>query len=229
MTQPELVRKSGLQRQHVHSLLKNETLGRMPEERTIAGLAKAFPHIGEGPFLTKAAISIGVPVDRLTVVEPDYAQLSNEALLGILRNRLERGGQKDAGTAEAEKTTAAIRSRRERFLRHNGDNPLIRTIESDLADAESTGDAAELERILDRLDALMLAEDHGELIDQFRRARFDIIHVDKDVIVQIRRGDQVPADLLQQLAAYQTGLASGREEQLRGQEKTGEENQDEEE
>lgn len=170
MSQPELVRRSGLTRQHVHSLLKNNTLGRMPEDRTIAGLAKAFPDVGEEPFLTKAAIAIGVPVERLTVVEPDYSQLSDETLIGILRSRLERGGQRDAGTADAQKNHA------------------------------------------------------GRVSPPAPDPRVDLVHLDEDVVVHLHRGDEIPAELVEQLAAYAPGIDAGRV--IPEQEQAGEEDQD---
>ena len=92
MTRPELERRSGLSRQHIAKLLTNKSLVRLPHRSTFDALAKAFPVVGDLPFITKAAEAIGVPVDRLTMVEPDYDSLSNEALLGILARRLERGG-----------------------------------------------------------------------------------------------------------------------------------------
>lgn len=92
MTRPALERASGLSRQHIHQLLDDRKtgLGRMVEESTISALATAFPDIGETAFIAKAAESLGVPVDRLSVVDTDLNQLSDEALLGILALRLER-------------------------------------------------------------------------------------------------------------------------------------------
>lgn len=91
MTRPELVRASGLSRQHVHQLLDptRDTLGRMPEPATIEGLTRAFPESREVSFITKAAEALGVPVDRLVVVQPaSFDDLPDEVLLGILAQRL---------------------------------------------------------------------------------------------------------------------------------------------
>lgn len=92
MRRPDLERASGLSRQHIHQLLDDRKtgLGRMLDDSTITALAKAFPDIGETAFIAKAAESMGVPVDRLTVVSADLDQLTDEALLGLLSKRLER-------------------------------------------------------------------------------------------------------------------------------------------
>ncbi len=92
MSRPDLERASGLSRQHIHQLLddRRRSLGRMVDEATIAGLSRAFADIGETPFIVKAAESLGVPVDRLAVVDVDLDRLSDDALLGILARRLKR-------------------------------------------------------------------------------------------------------------------------------------------
>ena len=45
---------------------------------------------------------MGIPVDA-TLAEPDYSALSNEALLGILKERLD-GGRNEGRQPEAQKT-----------------------------------------------------------------------------------------------------------------------------
>ena len=97
MPRPDLERASGLSRQHIHQLLDDRKtgLGRMVDDSTIAALARAFPDVGESAFIAKAAESLGVPVDRLTVVRADFDQLTDEALLGLLSKRLERSRQRD--------------------------------------------------------------------------------------------------------------------------------------
>lgn len=92
MSRPELERASGLSRQHIHQLLddRRTSLGRMVDDATIAGLSRAFADIGETAFIVKAAESLGVPVDRLAVVDVDLDRLSDDALLGILARRLKR-------------------------------------------------------------------------------------------------------------------------------------------
>lgn len=103
MTQPDLVRRSGLSRQHVHTMLKAETLTRLPAATTIDGLHQAFPHVTRETFVLRAAAAMGIPVDA-TLAEPDYSQLSNDTLLGILRSRLD-GGSSDGRQPDAEKMT----------------------------------------------------------------------------------------------------------------------------
>lgn len=101
MSRPQLERASGLSRQHVHQLLDDSRtrLGRMVDDATIAGLARAFPDVGEPSFIAKAAESLGVPIDRLTVVDVDPDRLSDDALLGILARRLKRAAGQ-AGTSD---------------------------------------------------------------------------------------------------------------------------------
>ena len=99
MTQADLVRRSGLTPQHVSTMLKGETMSRLPEAKTFEGLCQAFPTVPPSVFVLAAAAAVGLPVETEA---PDYSQLSNEALLGILHNRLE-GGQQDGGTPEAQK------------------------------------------------------------------------------------------------------------------------------
>lgn len=101
MGRPDLVRRSGLSRQHVHQLLTLEQLTRLPAPATIDGLHKAFPHVSREAFVIQAAAAMGIPVD-VEALKPDYSQLTNETLLGILKDRLD-GGSGDAGNAEAEK------------------------------------------------------------------------------------------------------------------------------
>lgn len=92
MTRPDLERTSGLSRQHIHQLLddRRTRLGRMIDNTTITGLARAFPDIGDTAFIIKAAESMGVPVDRLATIDIDTDRLSNDALLGILARRLQQ-------------------------------------------------------------------------------------------------------------------------------------------
>lgn len=102
MRPADLVRRSGLSRQHVSSLLNDAELSRMPEARTFRALSQAFPAVRPSSFVLAAAQAAGVlSADEVVT---DYDDLSNDALLGILRSRLDRGGQSDAGTAEAQKS-----------------------------------------------------------------------------------------------------------------------------
>ncbi len=111
MSRPALERASGLSRQHIHQLLddRRTSLGRMVDDATIAGLARAFADVGEGAFIAKAAESMGVPVDRLAAVDIDLDRLSDEALLGILARRLERAASLRAQTANDEPQALAAR------------------------------------------------------------------------------------------------------------------------
>jgi hypothetical protein len=76
----------------------------MVADETIAGLHRAFPEIPEGVFITKAAEALGVPVDRLETVDPDLSSLSDEALLGILAERLRERRSSDGRQPDAEKS-----------------------------------------------------------------------------------------------------------------------------
>lgn len=126
MSRPALERASGLSRQHIHQLLddRRTSLGRMVDDTTIAGLARAFADIGEGAFIAKAAESMGVPVDRLAAIEVDLDRLSDEALLGILARRLERASSLRAQAADDEPRPLAARrghKARERLDQEWGD------------------------------------------------------------------------------------------------------------
>lgn len=107
--QADLVRASGLSRALVSRLVTKDTLGRMVEDSTIAGLARAFPEVGEEAFITKSAEALGVPVDRLIVVDASMERISNRALLDLLAQRLgestsERGGTNDKPSAAPKKS-----------------------------------------------------------------------------------------------------------------------------
>lgn len=104
MDRPGLVRRSGLSRQHVHDLLTNEKLSRLPAGKTIDGLHRAFPHVTREQFVLTAAVAMGIPVDA-ELAKPDYSKLTNEALLGILKDRLE-GRQSWSGGTSAEDEVA---------------------------------------------------------------------------------------------------------------------------
>lgn len=103
MTQSDLARRAGLSRQHVHGMLKAEKLTRLPAGSTIDGLHRAFPHVSRETFVLQAASAMGVPVD-VNPSAPDYQSLSNEALLGILKERLD-GGSDEGRQPEDQKNT----------------------------------------------------------------------------------------------------------------------------
>ncbi|NNG20530.1 hypothetical protein HJ590_13330 [Naumannella sp. ID2617S] len=199
----------------VAKYMRDEQRGRTPDS-TLQALAAGLDL--DVRLLREAA---GRPGGELGPYVPDaransLTKAQREALDRLIVSIVDQGGQTDAGTAEAQKTTQAIRARRDRFLRHNADHPLIQQIENDLAAAEERDHTDELARILDRLDALILAADHGELIDQFRQgANRPGLHAVPD---------QVDA------AAYGTGQGSQSVDRpdLQAQQQAGEENQDEE-
>lgn len=120
MSRPDLEQASGLSRQHIHQLLNDRRtgLGRMVDDQTLAGLVRAFPDVGESAFIVKAAESLGVPVDRLNTASTAPPQLSDDALLGILAQRLRRAGRAPLRAAKAESAegsaVAARRGARER-------------------------------------------------------------------------------------------------------------------
>jgi transcriptional regulator with XRE-family HTH domain len=122
--QADLARASGITPATVSRLLTKGHLGRMVADDTIAGLHKAFPEIPEGVFITKAAEALGVPVDRLETVDPDLSSLSDEALLGILAERLRErrssdGRQPDAQKSDEQEGTAPLtwqERRRQRMI-----------------------------------------------------------------------------------------------------------------
>lgn len=108
MSRVELARTSGLSKQHISQMLDDSKtrLGRMVDDKTIRGLLRAFPDISEPAFVTKAAEALGVPVDRLPQVDPDYERLSNDALLGILRKRLTERSPGWPAAGGSEETTS---------------------------------------------------------------------------------------------------------------------------
>jgi transcriptional regulator with XRE-family HTH domain len=137
MSRPDLERASGLSRQHIHQLLddRRASLGRMVDDTTIAGLARAFADVGETAFIVKAAESLGVPIDRLAPIDVDLDRLSDDALLGILARRLKRASSAplqavsdnpsaEAGDAPDDQTPLAARHRRraQRHLDEDWDN-----------------------------------------------------------------------------------------------------------
>lgn len=101
--QADLVRASGMNRGTVSRLLTREHLGGMVSDHTIASLHRAFPEVREEVFISKAAEALGIPVGRLTA-DPDISRLSDEALLGILAERLKGRRSSDGRQPEAEKS-----------------------------------------------------------------------------------------------------------------------------
>ncbi len=102
MTPPELMRRSGLTRQHVHSLLTEDSMVRMPTVKTFTGLGRAFPAVPPASFVLAAAAAIGIPVDGADIA--DQREISNETLLAILKARLEGGSTHEDLASPAQKS-----------------------------------------------------------------------------------------------------------------------------
>lgn len=89
-TASDLQRASGLSKQHISRLLKDDRvhLQQRPDQTTVDGLARAF---GVDPIvvLSHVAEAMGLPTSRVQV--PDPAALTDDELLRILAERLRRG------------------------------------------------------------------------------------------------------------------------------------------
>lgn len=90
-TAAELSRASGLTRQNLSRLLNDDrdVLQRRPEPSTVTGFAKAF-RMSEDQVLSYVAEAMGFKPARISV--SDVSALSNEELLRVLAERLNRGG-----------------------------------------------------------------------------------------------------------------------------------------
>lgn len=88
----DLVLASGIAKQVVSSLLNDDRdrIDRMPTDRTIDGLAKAFSTSRE-VILNRVADAMGLPVDEPVIVY-DARRVPNEELLRELERRLQEGG-----------------------------------------------------------------------------------------------------------------------------------------
>jgi transcriptional regulator with XRE-family HTH domain len=94
--QAELVSRSGLTKQTVSKLMdrSRDSLGGKLDEKTIAGLAKALS-VDESIIIRKAAEAMGIPLDRIVILDPNT--LPDDVLLELLRRRLsERHERLDA-------------------------------------------------------------------------------------------------------------------------------------
>jgi transcriptional regulator with XRE-family HTH domain len=105
--QAELVRASGLTKQHVSNLVNDDRnrLDAMPSRETITALARAF-HVTEDAVMVVAARAYGVPVDEPVVV-PTMEGIPSSQLAGELQRRLtreerERDGRESAPTSQDE-------------------------------------------------------------------------------------------------------------------------------
>lgn len=98
-TQAELVRKSGLSRQLIWSVLNDgrDHLGQMPDERTLEGLAKGF-RLPIETIRTAAARSLVGYTDDGTVLTIRLQDVSTDALLNEIRRRIDENQSRNADT-----------------------------------------------------------------------------------------------------------------------------------
>lgn len=90
-TAADLQRSSGLTKQNLSRLLRDEReqLQQRPDAATVHSLARAFG-VSDELVLSHVAEAMGLPTNRVEVAAA--ADLSNEELLRILAERLNRGG-----------------------------------------------------------------------------------------------------------------------------------------
>lgn len=90
-TAADLQRSSGLTKQNLSRLLRDEReqLQQRPDTETVHALARAFG-VSDELVLSHVAEAMGLPTNRVEVAAA--ADLSNEELLRILAERLNRGG-----------------------------------------------------------------------------------------------------------------------------------------
>lgn len=96
----DLVARSGISKQVISGLLSDdrETVDRMPTEKTIAGLCKAFS-VSRDAMLAVVGEAMGLPVARPTVIY-DASRVPNDELIRELARRLgEVGGEHVHGSA----------------------------------------------------------------------------------------------------------------------------------
>ena len=99
-TQSDLVRQSGLSKQHLSKMLNDDRdkLARLPSEDTLLGLAKGL-RVPLNTVVLRAAQACGVPVDVTEVEVSSARALSTDQLLAEVRRRIESAGASD-GTAK---------------------------------------------------------------------------------------------------------------------------------
>lgn len=107
-TQSDLVRQSGLSKQHLSKMLNDERdkLARLPTEETLLGLSKGL-RVPLNTVVLRAAQACGVPVDVTEVEVSSAKALSTDQLLAEVRRRIETGAadgtaKKRAGDAGAQ-------------------------------------------------------------------------------------------------------------------------------
>lgn len=99
-TQADLVRQSGLSKQHLSKMLADDRdrLPRLPTEATLLGLARGL-RVPLNVVVLRAAQACGVPVDVTQVEVGSPRALSTEQLLGEVRRRIDLGGAGDGRNA----------------------------------------------------------------------------------------------------------------------------------
>lgn len=99
--QADLVRASGLSRALVSRILRDDRarLGQMPDESTMAGLAKAF-HVSTETVRTAAARALRGYADDGEALTTDLSAVSIDALLMEIRRRVQ--GNEDQNTQDSQ-------------------------------------------------------------------------------------------------------------------------------
>lgn len=102
-TQADLVRKSGLSKQHVSNLLRDtrEHLGQMPTEKTIRALAEGFQMPAE-VVRTAASRALAGYSDEGQPLHVDIHQVPLDTLLNEIRRRFEEIGEHHGADTEEE-------------------------------------------------------------------------------------------------------------------------------
>lgn len=92
-TQSDLVAASGITKQVVSSLVSDARpkLDRLPMDKTIDGLARAF-HVDRNVVLAKIGEAMGLPVSEPVVIY-DASRVPNSDLLRVLSERLSKAGE----------------------------------------------------------------------------------------------------------------------------------------
>lgn len=95
-TQADLVRQSGLSKQHLSKMLADDRdrLPRLPTEATLLGLARGL-RVPLNVVVLRAAQACGVPVDVTQVEVGSPRAMSTDQLLAEVRRRIELGGAGD--------------------------------------------------------------------------------------------------------------------------------------
>lgn len=95
-----LARASGLSPQHISQILNDDrdVMKQMPEDKTIDGIAAAFPGVTKTMVRTAAVRALGVPAADTPAMVLDLHDISVDMLLGEIRRRIE--GNQNAASQE---------------------------------------------------------------------------------------------------------------------------------